>query len=295
MIKKISDKNLGIISLILATLLFSLFGVFTRIISGSMGVYYLLSSRLLIMVFFFLLIGYFTKSFKTINKKDYFLFLFRSILVIIDASSFYIAVNKLPLGLALFIFYGASVASNFIYGSFFLNEKINKIKIISLIFAFIGLIFIYGGGFYNIAIIPSILALISGFCFGLTVSTSKKLTIKYSITQVNLISFFIAFIFSFILLFLTKEKINLYLPFNVWVTLIGFAITVVLGMLLTLYGFKNIESQKGGLILLFELIFVIILGFLFYKEIPTPNVLIGGLFIILSLALPNMNYNKNKL
>lgn len=286
------NNNLGIFSILLATFFFSLFGVFTRIISTNMGMFYQLSVRVLIIGLIFLIIGLISKKITPINKKDYPLILFRGLLVVIDASSFYIAVNHLSLGLTIFIFYAASVGINFIYGSLFLKEKIDRKKIMSLVFAFLGLILIYYKDIISVSIIPSIFAFISGICFGLTMCTSKKLTNKYSIFQVNFMAYFLSFLFSTILLFFTKEQVNLQLPINIWLAMIGFCFFVVAGMYLTLYGFSKVEAQKGSLLLLLELVFVIIFGFLFYKEIPSINSLIGGLFIITALALPNIKFKK---
>lgn len=290
-----SNKKLGIISILFATFFFSLFGIFTRILSDSMGVFYQLSVRVLIIGLIFLIIGFLSKKIIPIDKQDYSLFLLRGLLIVIDAFSFYIAINRLPLGLTMFLFYGFSVASNFIYGSFFLKEKINKIKILSLIFAFFGLLSIYFGDIHNISIIPSLFAMISGTCFGLTTSTSKKLTGKYSIFQVNFMAYFISFLIGLILLFLTKEPVNLMLPYNIWLAMIGFCTFVVVGMYLALYGFSQIEAQKASLLLLFELVFIVIFGYLLYNEIPSLTSLVGGFLIIIALIIPNINFKISNL
>lgn len=287
-----NNQNLGIFSILLATFFFSLFGIFIRIISTSMGVFYQLVVRVLIIGLIFLIIGFLSKKIKPIKKEDYLLFLFRGSLVVIDAFCFYFAINNLPLGLTMFLFYGSSVASSFIYGSFFLKEKMNQTKIISLIFVFLGLFLIYSSDINNISIIPSIFALISGTCFGLITSTSNQLTNKYSVLQVNSTAYLISFFIGLIFLFLTKEPINLLLPFNIWLALFGFCLFVVASMYLTLYGFSKIEAQKGSLLLLFELVFVIIFGFFLYQEIPSTNSLIGGLLIVTALALPNIKFKK---
>jgi drug/metabolite transporter (DMT)-like permease len=287
-----NNKNLGIISILLATFFYSFAGVFVRIISTKMGLFYQLSTHILIIALIFLIIALFSKTISKIRKRDLFLFLFRGVLLITDAFGFFVAVNHLSLGLVMFLFYGASVISNFVYGSIFLKEKINKVKIISLIFALLGLSFIYIKDICEVSIIPSIFAVISGMSFGLTMCTSKKLTNKYSIFQVNFLTYSIGFIFSILLLTITREPVNLLLPINIWLAVLGFCLFVVVGLSLTLYGFSQIEAQKGSLLLLFELVFVVIFGYFIYHEIPSFNSLIGGLLIIIALALPNLNYKK---
>ncbi|MCX6732640.1 MAG: DMT family transporter [Candidatus Roizmanbacteria bacterium] len=287
--KKTTSTNKEVLTLLIATFLFSLFGVFTRAISDQMGVFYQLSARVIVMSIIFLVIGYFSHSLKKIRGEDFPLFILRGFLIIFDFSSFFVAVNNLPLGLTLFLFYAASVAINFMYGTYFLHEKINATKIISLILAFVGLISIYVGGFHNVKLMPSIFALISGTCFGLTTATSKKLTDEYSVIQVNLVAYLTAAIIGVCLLFTTKEVFTLLLPFNTWLMLLCFAAVGVVAFYLTLYGFSKVEAQKGSLVMLAELIFVVITGFVFYHEVPTLNVIIGGICILLALALPNLN------
>jgi drug/metabolite transporter (DMT)-like permease len=280
---------LGFASLLSATFLFSLFGVFTRIIADKMGVFYQMSTRVIIMSVIFLTIGLFSKSLSRINKQDLPLFLLRGIFIIADFSSFFIAVNNLSLGLTLFLFYAASIISNFTYGSILLHEKLNITKTVSLVFAFLGLVFIYASSFNSIKLIPSLFALLSGVCFGLTTSTSKKLTNKYSIIQVNLVAYVTAAFIGIFLLITTKETINILLPLYIWFSLISFAIIGVLAIYLVLYGYNKIEAQKASLIMLAELIFVVIIGYVIYKEIPSMSVLIGGIFILLALVLPSLN------
>lgn len=279
----------GLSALIMATFLFSLFGVFTRIISNQMGAFYQLTSRVFIMSVIFLIIGLISHSLTKIQKKDLPLLLLRGILILCDFFSFYTAVNNLPLGLTLFLFYAASIASNFIFGFYFLKEHINLAKITGLFLAFLGLIFIYHNGLYGLKIIPSLFALLSGFCFGLTTSSSKKLTDKYSVVEVNLIAYTIAAITGLLLILLTKETVNISLPVITWLALIGFAIIGVSAFYLVLYGYNKLEAQKASLIMLAELLFVIIVGFIFYQEIPSLSVLIGGLIIIMALAIPNLD------
>lgn len=277
---------MGVISLILAAFFFSTFGVFTRYISTSAGVFFQLSFRVLIMSLIFLFIGIFSKSLKKINHQDLPLFVFRGLLIIADFACFYFAVNNLPLGIALFLFYAASTIANFIIGYFIYHETITKTKISCLLLAFIGIFLIYSGNFGEIKIIFSLFAVISGTCFGLNMSTSKKLTNNYSIGQVNLIAYLTASIIGILLLFISRESVNLFISPSIYLALFGFTIVGVLAFYLTLYGYRLIEAQKASLILLSELVFVVLIGFVVYHEVPNFHTILGGLFIITALALP---------
>jgi len=285
-------ENKAYLELIIATFLFSLFGVFTRLIANNLGVFFQLILRVGLMAIFFFLIGYVTKIYKKINRKDLPLFLFRGLLIIIDFSCFYIAVTNLPLGLTLFIFYAANIIMSFVFGTIFLMEKLNTSKILGLIIAIVGLYIMHTDSFNGILLLPSLAALISGFCFGLTTSTSKKLTDKYDSTQVNMVAYSTSFLLAIPLLFIFKESIPSIITTSTILELIGFSIVGVGAFYLTINGFKYIEVQKASLIMLFELLFVIIIGYLFFSETPSLNTIIGGLLVLIALALPNLNLTK---
>ena len=55
---------------------------------------------------------------------------------------------------------------------------------------------------------------------------------------------------------------------------------------LMVYGFSNLEAYTGSLIMLSEILFGLIIGFLFYSEIPSTLTLTGGIIIILAMVLP---------
>jgi len=288
-----NNERKGFIELIIATFFFSLFGVFTRLISNQLGVFFQLILRAILMSIMFYFVAKFTKTLKAIDKKDLRLFLLRGLFIVADFSCFYLAINNLPLGLSLFIFYAANVIISFVFGSLFLKEKLTLIKLTSLILAVLGLFIMYNGSFTSFRLIPLIAAAISGFCFGLTTTTSKKLTDKYSSTQVNLVAYLSASLLVLPLLFLSKEVINLNFPLITFIEVVGFALVGVGAFLLTLDGYKYLEAQKASIVMLMELIFVIIIGLLFYHEIPTISSIIGGIFIFSALALPNINFKSS--
>lgn len=287
-----SKERKGFIELILAAFFFSLFGVFTRLISNRLGIFFQLLLRAIIMSILFYFIARFTNTLKSINKKDLRLFLLRGVFIVADFSCFYVAINNLPMGLTLFIFYAANIIMSFFIGSIYLNEKLATVKIVSLVLAIFGLFIMYKDSFTMFRFVPLIAASISGFCFGLTTTTSKKLTDRYSSTQVNLVAYFAAALLVMPALVLSRENVNWNIPMITLIEVFGFAVVGVGAFILTLNGFKYLEAQKASIIMLMELIFVMIIGFLIYHEIPSVSTLIGGVFILSALALPNINFKS---
>jgi len=277
--------NKGIAVLLISALSFSFAGVFIRFISQDVGTFYQLTVRTLLMTVGFVAIGLFGKSLTKTAKKDIPLIIFRGVLVVLDFAVFIYAVSHLALGLSLFIFYAGSLLSNYLYGYFILKEKLNKIKMISLAFATLGLVILYAGDFGTIHILGAFAALVSGLSFGTTSSASKNLSDKYSIAQVNLYAYLIAFVFSAVLLLISGEAIAITVPVSTWYALIGFSAIFVVAFYGTVYGYKYVQAQYASLILLSEIVFAILVGFIFYSEIPTIAQYVGGALILTGLII----------
>lgn len=284
----------GFIELIIATFLFSLFGVFTRLISHSVGVFSQLLIRTFIMSIMFCLLAWATHKIKKVKKNDLGLLFLRGLFIVIDFSCFYFAVNSLPLGLTLFLFYAANVIISFVFGSLFLNEKMDTIKYMSAALAIFGLFIMYKDSFEGVKMLPSLAALMAGICFALTTTTSKILTDKYNSIQVNFIGYSVAFLLVIPVLLLSKEAFTFNLPIVIWVELLGFASVGVVAFYLTLEGFSHLEAQKASIIMLAELIFVMLIGYFIYSEIPSVSTLIGGILILFALLIPNINFKLAK-
>jgi S-adenosylmethionine uptake transporter len=287
-----SKETQGVLQLLAASFLFSLFGIFTRLIAGEIGVFFQLFMRVSIMSGVFYLISRTTRGANKIKKNDLGLLFFRGLLIIVDFSCFYYAVTHLSLGITMFLFYAFNVITSFVFGATFLKEKMNSIKYMSLFLSLMGLMVMYVDPRSTISPTALLAISISGVCFGLTATTSKKLTNKYNSIQVNLTAYLTAALLAFPILIISKEPITLKISFITWTELVGFSLVGVGAFYLTLAGFKHVEAQKGSIILLAELLFVNIFGLLFYSETPTTNIIMGGFFILLSVIIPNINLTK---
>lgn len=61
---------------------------------------------------------------------------------------------------------------------------------------------------------------------------------------------------------------------------------------LMVYGFSNFEAYTGSLIMMSEILFGLIIGFIFYSEVLSPLTLTGGVLIISAMVLPEIKINK---
>lgn len=66
----------------------------------------------------------------------------------------------------------------------------------------------------------------------------------------------------------------------------AFVAQAVINGQLMIIGLQNIDSQVGAVIMLLEIVFAAIFGYLIFSKIPSSYTLVGSLFIIFSSALP---------
>lgn len=289
-----NNKLIGTSSLVIAALIFSLYGVFSRYIYSDFGIFYQSASRYFIGILIFSFLGILGRKFKKIKKSDWKYLGLQAFFNFGVNIPFFVSVVNLPLGTALFLFYASSVIFSYIYGYLVLKEKITPVKIAALFLALLGILLIYHGNFKLFNSIYIFTAIIAGGFYGLYTSSSKMVSLKYSAVQINLIAYIIVFLLTLPFVILFRE--NIYLDFTSFSWEINFlyALAVTATGFLIVYGFKYIEAQIGSLILLSELIFVIFVGYIFFKEVPGSYVIFGGLFILLAMILPHINQFHQK-
>src|SRR3989344_5524313 len=73
-----------------------------------------------------------------------------------------------------FLFYASSVIFSYLFGSVFLEEKLDKVKIIALVLAIFGIFLIYQGDARNFRSLYILTAILAGGFFGFYSASSKK-------------------------------------------------------------------------------------------------------------------------
>jgi drug/metabolite transporter (DMT)-like permease len=284
---KKSDTK-GIIALFISGVLYSFYGVYSRLMGNNFSPFYQVWARGLINMILLVVILILTKSFIKPRKKDYKWFLFAGVAGGLADAFFYISVNHLPFGTALFVFYAFINFGGYFWGVKLFNEKLNYVKKISIILAVIGLILLYKNELDFLHSNPVFLtvAALAGLCVSIYLAFSKKISGNYSVFQIAASNNFFGFILLIPLSVLLRESMNITFLTFPWLINLIFAITQVILMPLVVYGFKHVEIQKGGLILLLQLVFGTLWGFFLFKEAPNPVSFIGIIFIGIALTLP---------
>lgn len=288
---KLANKQKGILALVGLAIIYALMGVFARYLSISFQlfqqVYLRMISGLIIgLIIFSKKLNY--SKLKKISIKEWLIIIFRGL-------SFYL------LGIALFtkavllakistVSFISSLPMTAILGFLILREKITWEKIAYILLALVGVVVIsvkdtssflvWGPG--------EIMALLSCIFCSLGIIYRRyqtKLLNNEEITQLMLLVGAIG-------LFITSIFMKEGLPVGGWnlnmlLIVIVAGLLNVLGMLFTNIGFEKLPTSLAANILTLEMLFAVIFGFVFYREIPGIKEIIGGVLILFSVIQMN--------
>lgn len=295
-LKTIKNKSvLGLISIIIAVMFYGLYGVYSRLIGIEFGAFAQNYSRSAILSIILLL--YFLKkgsSWKKIEKNDYKWILAWLLPSPISMILTFIVFNNLAIGTTYFIFYSAMIVGGFIAGKMLFSERLNFEKILSLVFAFLGLGIIYSFNISANQIIYVIFAVLSGLLVGLWNSLSKKVSDKYPEIELVFLNGISSVILSFIGGMFFRESFPVLGINGSWLWIFAYAVTQIAAMYFMVLGFKNLEAQVASIIMPLEVVFATIFGYLFFGEILSQAVYLGGGLIAFAAFLPNIFIIKDK-
>jgi drug/metabolite transporter (DMT)-like permease len=218
------------------------------------------------------------------NKKKFYIF-FITILFLINSITFFYAYQLTSIPNAVFSHYLAPVFVSLL-APVLIKEKIEKITLFALFMAIIGMGFIFFPSGFEIILSKNdllgiSLGIISAFCYGLLIIMAKYLIKDMAYILLMFYQGLFTIMFGAISLpFLLKE---LHLNVNIIVLMIVVAFThSFFAPILYLEGLKKVKAQYAGLLGYIEILGSLILGFIFFNEIPLLTTFIGGALIIIS-------------
>ncbi len=282
------NKKLGFTSLFTASILFSTYGIFSRLLSKQLSIFQQLSFRYAIGVVMVLFIIYFIKKEPLHIKK--FLNIKMGIFAFLIPFGFYFFIRALvesKLSVSISGFYAGTILSSLFIGYFVLKEKITNNGLIGLILIFISFILLNNLNFKEITNSGLVWGIISGVAYGVA-SLIKKNSGKFSREEILLVISISTTIFMQILSIINREAFPSHLTSLTFASLFLFIIIALSSEYLTILGFRNFDLYLGSIILSLEIVFTIFIGILFFKEFPTNLELMGIVFIITSVILTNL-------
>lgn len=280
------NRKNGILFIIISAFMFGSYGVWSRLIGDSFGTFYQGWSRGLIIAIILLPILLWKKQIVSIPRKDWgWLAVFLIFTSLTQAPLFY-AFNHMDIGSATLLFFVSMLLTMYLFGIFFLGEKITKLKIISFVLAAVGMYIVFSFSLIVFSVLAALMAILNGVASGGEVSSSKKLSGEYSPLYLSWLSWIVIFITNAPISILLKETQHLPSFEIVWLYQLGYIVASILGFWLVIKGLKYVEAGTGGLVGLLEIIVSISLGIIIFNEEPTLKIFIGAILIIVAAALP---------
>lgn len=228
------------------------------------------------------------KKFRPISKKDLpWLLLWLSSGSIIMLLLF-VSYNHISISTVYFLFYSTMITSGFIFGTLLFHERLNKIKLISIALALVGLFFIYSLSIKNDEIPYVLSSLMAGLIIGFWNTVSKKFSDNYPNLQLVFLDALASTVVAIVGAILVRESVPLLNFSPGWFWMLAYALTQIVVVGLVVYGFKNLEAQIASIIMPVEVIFASLFNYLIFQEILPISTIIGGILIASAAFLPNI-------
>jgi drug/metabolite transporter (DMT)-like permease len=283
--KTINEKTLGASSLLNGAFVVSTFGIWARFVSPMFSsvaqttVRCLLAAGIMAGVVLF---SHKKMQLRGYTRKQYLQIGSLGLLTFGLALLFTISVTATKVGNTFSLIYAGSILTSFIVGVFFLGEKTSPLKVGAVAIALVGLA-MYGTGLLGLSV--GILAgLGAGICDGLSNALRKQLR-GVNRDLVVTCSYVIAGICTLPLLFFVGGPHLHIVSIGAMIAMILYAIASLAFGKLLLQGFSHFDVNVGGVILAMQIFFGMLLGFIFFHEIPSPNELLGSVLIFLAVVI----------
>jgi drug/metabolite transporter (DMT)-like permease len=280
------NKIYGSLAIFVSALLYGSYGVWAVLIGNSFGLFFLTYVRALIAwLIIFLIVILFGHWKKIKNKFDFKILLLLSILGIFTQAVYY-SYQIIGIGLSSLFNFTAILISQYLIGYILFKEKISKYKLVSLLLAILGIVFIYIQDIKGFGILAALIAVVAGAAVGTQTSLTKLISQRYSGWQISL------FTWASVILFCAPMSLylgelqqfpTLSLP---WFYLFLFAIVGLSIFPIVVYGYKRIPVMVAGLIGLLEIPSAILFGVVFFGEALTSSMIFGSSLILLSAIIP---------
>ncbi len=285
----------GSLALFGAAFIYATFGVLIRELAKMFGDNAQVAARFVLALVFISILNIVRKQVGLLPKRALLKVLALGGSFTILVLLFTFSVNNTKIANTVFVFYAGSIVSSLLVGTLIFQEKITLNKILAIFIAFLGL------GLYANSALSLSIAIVAGFSAGLFDGVGNGLRKSLKGVSRNLVlqyQYIFGSIFATIIMLLSREQIIRQVSLLPILTVILFALLFIgLGYLL-LYGFSHFDVNVGTVILVSELFFASLLGYTFYKEIPSSREAVGGVLIfvasILSTVDPKQLFNRRK-
>jgi drug/metabolite transporter (DMT)-like permease len=287
---KQTSAPLGAGLVVASSFVYASYGIWTKEIDSYFPEFILAVFRSLLVVLLFLPLAIYKKQLsKVFLKRDSKLILYLFISGLMVPAPFVYAVIEIGIGLALTIVYVGIVIGALLFSKFMAGEVLTFDKWLSVLFGFTGLFFVLGPTANEFGLKGAIAALISGLGVGLNMVINKKM--PYSAIQTAIHSWLATAIVNLPFVFIYGEQFPSNFNSIKYVYLLLFSFASLCASFLVIKGLKLIDAGVASLLGLLEIVFGVMLGFVFYDERFTIAVITGICFICTAAAIPYVKHH----
>src|SRR3989344_217499 len=279
----------GVILILLSSVMFGSYGVWSKLIGSSFGVFYQGWVRALLISLALFPILLFTKKIVSFERNDRKWLAIFLIFTSFTTAPIYYAFTHMDLSAAYLLFFVGVILTMYIVGFTLFREKITKIKLIALITACLGLYAVFSFSADTFTPLAACMAFLNGIASGCEIAFSKKLSGSYSPLYLSWLSW-IAILVTNGIMSLAAGEIQHVPSFDIaWFYLVAYATTGIIGFWFVVNGVQYLESSIGSLLTPLEVVFGILFGIVIFNESLTFRVVLGGLLIIVAAILPHLH------
>lgn len=285
----------GSLIILVSAVLFGTYGVWSRLMGDTFPPFYQAWVRSLLIILIMLPFMLSTHSFQKIKRNDWSALAVFIGFCIFTQVPLYYAFNNAPIGTVQLIFYSMFVITAYLVGRFYLGEKITRLKLASMVLAFVGLAFVFGAAALAFAPLGLGLALLNGVASGGEVASSKKIESKYSPALVVFWGWVFTLISHLPISLLVGEQQITVAFNNAWLWLVIYAFVNAAAFWLVVVGFRYVDASVGSIIGLMEVVFAVVFGAVIFGEKLSSSIYAGGVLILVAAMLPDLvNIIKHK-
>lgn len=269
-----------------SAVLFGTYGVWSREIGDSFGVFSQAWVRCFLACTILVPIAVRQRSFRRIERQDawpWAWYLGSQAFCIVPM---YYAFTHINIGTATLMLYASYVVTSYVVGAVALGERIDWSKWTALFCAAGGVMLVFGVPSGKFTVLGGLMAILNGIGSGTEVSLSKRLSQRYSAMQIVVIGWAWLLIPYLVISLAIGEK-QVAPAFNHdWFAMCCFCICGSAGFLLAVSGYRFIDASIGSIIGLGEIIVGVFLGIALYKESLSPTIVAGMTLILFAGFLP---------
>ena len=285
------EQHKGVIALIVLAFVWGLIAILGRYFGGYFSLFqqlYLINAVAFIFSLFLFEKTLKIQKLKKIPAKDWFIMIFRVIVgYFIGASLYREALLLTKIGNVTFM---QSIPFTAVFGWVLFKEKFNWVKLLLVIISFIGVVMIAVQDISSVYIFGKgeVLSLLSTVLFALTFLSRKYMTNFLNDKEITQILLSIGVLVPLVASIIIGESMPVFnWTWGLFIMVLLAGILGVSNIFLLNYGYNTVKLVLANNLLTLEVVFALLLAFIFYKELPTLKELLGGLLILGSVIQMN--------